>query len=46
MGRKTWQQIPMKDKPLTNRLNVIITSDPEEFNQYCIDGDITNHKDH
>jgi dihydrofolate reductase len=29
MGRKTWESIPNKFKPLENRLNIIITRDIE-----------------
>ena len=31
MGRKTWDSIPISKRPLKNRLNVILTSKPEEF---------------
>ncbi len=30
MGRKTWDSLPDKFKPLPNRLNVILTSQPKE----------------
>ena len=29
MGRKTWESIPESKRPLPNRLNVILTRDPE-----------------
>ena len=31
MGRKTWDSLPEKFKPLPNRVNVVITSTPEKF---------------
>ncbi|PZD32028.1 FolA, Dihydrofolate reductase [Pyrenophora tritici-repentis] len=31
MGRKTWESIPPKFRPLKDRLNIVITSQPEEF---------------
>lgn len=31
MGRKTWESIPPKFRPLKDRLNIVITSKPEEF---------------
>ena len=30
MGRKTWESIPEKRRPLPNRLNVVITREPKE----------------
>jgi dihydrofolate reductase / thymidylate synthase len=31
MGRKTWDSIPASKRPLKNRLNVVLTTKPEEF---------------
>lgn len=31
MGRKTWESIPPKFRPLKDRLNIVITSKPEAF---------------
>ena len=31
MGRKTWDSIPSKYKPLNNRLNIVITRNPELY---------------
>lgn len=33
MGRGTWESIPEKFKPLSNRINYILTSNPEKINQ-------------
>ncbi|KAJ1853892.1 dihydrofolate reductase [Coemansia sp. RSA 1822] len=29
MGRRTWESIPLKFRPLTNRYNIVITSNPQ-----------------
>ena len=31
MGRKTWESIPQTKRPLQKRLNVVLTSNPDEF---------------
>ncbi|KAG9189233.1 dihydrofolate reductase [Alternaria panax] len=31
MGRKTWESIPPKFRPLKDRLNIVVTSNPKEF---------------
>ena len=46
MGRKTWESLPDKIRPLKNRLNVILTKNPDDFNKYCRDGDKLNYEGH
>jgi dihydrofolate reductase len=29
MGRKTWESIPMTRRPLVNRINLVISRDPD-----------------
>jgi len=36
MGRKTWESIPEKFRPLPNRMNFVITSRPEEIHGAAI----------
>lgn len=31
MGRKTWDSLPLKNRPLKNRLNIVVTSTPTKF---------------
>jgi len=31
LGRKTWESIPSKFRPMPNRLNIIITRNPEKI---------------
>lgn len=31
MGRKTWESIPNKFRPLTNRINIILTKTPDNY---------------
>lgn len=31
MGRKTWESIPKSKRPLKGRINVVLTTKPEEF---------------
>jgi dihydrofolate reductase len=31
MGRKTWESIPAKFRPLPGRLNVVLTRSPDEL---------------
>jgi dihydrofolate reductase len=46
MGRKTWESLPDKIRPLKNRLNVILTKNPDDFNKCCRDGDKLNYEGH
>jgi len=32
MGRKTWESIPEDKRPLKNRINVVLTSNPSQYN--------------
>ena len=38
MGRKTWESIPEAKRPLPNRLNVVLTRNPEEFQKTLGEG--------
>jgi dihydrofolate reductase len=40
MGRKTWDSIPPRFRPLKNRLNVVITRQPKSVDASCICGDV------
>lgn len=36
MGRKTWQSIPAKHRPLPKRLNIVVSRDPDAREKYDI----------
>jgi dihydrofolate reductase len=40
MGRKTWESIPKKFRPLPERHNIIVTRNPEQAKGLAIDGEI------
>lgn len=33
MGRKTWESIPLDKRPLKNRMNVILSTNPEKLTE-------------
>lgn len=40
MGRKTWESIPKKNRPLIDRVNIVITGNPEYI--LCVFSSISN----
>lgn len=40
MGRKTWESIPVKMRPLGDRLNVVISANPHAKAEYAISDDV------
>jgi dihydrofolate reductase/thymidylate synthase len=40
MGRKTWESLPPKYRPLKNRLNVVITRHPNARTEYCLPDEV------
>ena len=42
MGRKTWDSLPKKSRPLPNRYNIVLSSTPADKDVECID---TTHVD-
>ena len=45
MGRKTWSSLPPRYRPLPNRLNLILTSNPTLLNSTPLPEDLTKDKD-
>ena len=37
MGRKTWESIPPKFRPLRNRLNIVVTGNPSDTTRYHLE---------